>query len=39
VSDELAWYVSGLLAAERRRGTLRGSRKLTCYRQAVLDLR
>jgi len=40
VSRELALYVSGLLAAERRRrGTPRGSRKLTCYWQAVLGLR
>lgn len=40
VSRELASYVSGLLLAERRRrGTPRGSRKLTCCRQAVLGLR
>lgn len=40
VSEELAWYVSGLLLAERRRrGTPRGSRKLTCYKQAVMGLR
>jgi hypothetical protein len=40
VSRELAWYVSGLLLAERRRrGTPRGSRKLTCFGQAVLGLR
>jgi DDE superfamily endonuclease len=40
VSDELAWYLAGLLLAERRRrGTPRGSRKLGCYRHAVLGLR
>ncbi len=40
VSDELAWYVPGLLLAERRRrGTPRRSRKLGCFRQAVLGLR
>ena len=40
VSRELAWYVSGLLLAERRRrGTPRGSRALTCFWQAVLGLR
>jgi hypothetical protein len=40
VSDELAWYVSGLLLAERqRRGTPRGSRKPGCFRQAVPGLR
>jgi DDE superfamily endonuclease len=40
VSGELASQVSGLLLAERRRrGTPRGSRKLTCYQQAVLGLR
>lgn len=40
VSRELAWYVSGLLlAGRRRRGTLRGSRKLTCSGQAVPGLR
>lgn len=40
VSRELVLFTAGLLAAERRRrGTPRGSRKLTCYRQAVLGLR
>ncbi len=40
VSRELAWFVSGLLLAERRRrGTPRGSRALTCFWQAVLGLR
>lgn len=40
VPRELAWYVSRLLAAERRRrGTRKGSRALTCFRQAVLGLR
>jgi hypothetical protein len=39
VSAELALYVSGpLLAERRRRGTPRGSRALTCFRQAVLGL-
>jgi hypothetical protein len=40
VSRELALFTAGLLLAERRRrGTPRGSRKLTCYWQAVLGLR
>jgi hypothetical protein len=40
VPRELAWFVSQLLAAERRRrGTPRGSRALTCFWQAVLGLR
>jgi hypothetical protein len=40
VSRELAQWVSRLLAAERRRrGTRKGSRVLTCFRQAVLGLR
>jgi len=40
VPGELVTFTAGLLAAERRRrGTPRGSRKLTCYRQAVLGLR
>ena len=40
VSRELVWFTAGLLAAERRRrATPRGSRKLTCYWQAVLGLR
>jgi hypothetical protein len=40
VSRELVLFVAGLLLAERRRrGTPRGSRKLTCYWQAVLGLR
>jgi DDE superfamily endonuclease len=40
VPRELAQYVSGLLHAERRRrGTRKGSRALTCFRQAVLGLR
>src|SRR4051812_5456431 len=39
-SDETMLFVSGLLAAERRRrGTRRGRRALGCYRQAVLVLR
>ena len=39
-SDETVRFVSGLLAAERRRrGTRRGRRALGCYRQAVLLLR
>jgi hypothetical protein len=38
--DETVLFVSGLLAAERRRrGTRRGRRALSCYRQAVLILR
>ena len=40
VSWELAWFVSQLLVAERRRrGTPRGNRALTCFWQAVLGLR
>jgi len=40
VSRELVLFVAGLLLAERRRrGTPRGSRKPTCYWQAVLGLR
>ena len=40
VPRELAWFVSRLLLAERRRrGTPRGSRALTCFWQAVLGLR
>lgn len=40
VSRDLAQWVSRLLSAERRRrGTRRGSRALTCFRQAVLGLR
>lgn len=40
VSRELAQWVSRLLAAERRRrGTRKGSRVLTGFRQAVLGLR
>ena len=40
VPRELAWFVAGLLLAERRRrGTPRGSRALTCFWQAVLGLR
>jgi hypothetical protein len=40
VPRELAWYVSRLLAAERRRrGTRKESRALTCSRRAVLGLR
>nr|WP_139191046.1 transposase family protein [Actinokineospora iranica] len=40
VSRELAWRVSRLLEAERRRrGTRKNSRALTCFRQAVLGLR
>src|SRR3954449_496506 len=39
-SEETVLFVSGLLAAERRRrGTRRGRRALGCYRQAVLILR
>jgi hypothetical protein len=38
--NETVLFVSGLLAAERRRrGTRRGRRALGCYRQAVLILR
>jgi hypothetical protein len=38
--DETVLFVSGLLAAERRRrGARRGRRPLGCYRQAVLVLR
>jgi hypothetical protein len=40
VSRELAWQVSRLLAGERRRrGTRKGTRALTPFRQAVLVLR
>lgn len=40
VSRELAQRVSRLLAAQRRRrGTRKGTRALTCFRQAVLGLR
>jgi len=40
VSRELAMFVAKLLAAERRRrGTPRGSRALSCFRQAVAGLR
>lgn len=40
VARELVWFVAGVLRAERRRrGTRRGRRALTPYRQAVLVLR
>ena len=40
VPRDLAAFTAALLAAERRRrGTPRGSRKLTCFWQAVLGLR
>src|SRR5215212_400944 len=40
VGEETVWFVSRLLAAERRRrGTRSGRRPLGCYRQAVLVLR
>jgi hypothetical protein len=40
VPRELAWFVAKLLLAEwRRRGTPKGSRALSCFRQAVLGLR
>jgi hypothetical protein len=40
VADELALYLSGLLNAERRRrGTGRGRRALSTFKQAVLGLR
>lgn len=40
VSEQTVWFVSGLLAAERRRRGARGRpRALGCYRQAVLVLR
>ena len=40
VPRELAWFISQLLAAERRRrGTPRDSRALTCFWQAMLGLR
>lgn len=40
VSEQTVWFVSGLLAAERRRrGTRARRRALGCYRQAVLVLR
>jgi DDE superfamily endonuclease len=39
VPGDLIWFVSGLLAARRREaGTRRGTRKLSCYRQAVFGL-
>ena len=39
VPRELAFYVSGLLRAERvRRGTRRRTRRLTCFKQAVFVL-
>jgi len=39
VPRELVAYVSRLLAAERRvRGTRRGSRALTCWREALFVL-
>jgi DDE superfamily endonuclease/Helix-turn-helix of DDE superfamily endonuclease len=39
VPRELVRYLTGLLAAERRRlGTRRGTRKLTCWYQAILVL-
>jgi DDE superfamily endonuclease len=39
VPRELAQFTARLLAAARRRGTLRGSRALTCFWQAVPGLR
>ncbi len=39
VAEETVQFVSGLLAAERRRRGTRGRRALDCYRQAVLVLR
>jgi hypothetical protein len=40
VGEETVWFVSRLLAAERRRrGTRAGRRALGCFRQAVLVLR
>ncbi len=39
VAEETVLFVSGLLAAERRRGTRGRRRALGCYRQAVLLLR
>ncbi|MFJ7215082.1 transposase family protein [Amycolatopsis sp. NPDC098790] len=40
VAHELVWFVAGVLRAERlRRGTRRGRRALTPYRQAMLVLR
>ena len=40
VAEETVHFVSGLLAAERRRRGTRGRRRaLGCYRQAVLVLR
>ena len=40
VAEETVQFVSGLLAAERRRRGTRGRRRaLGCYRQAVLILR
>ncbi len=39
VAEETVLFVSGLLAAERRRRGTRGPRRaLGCYRQAVLVL-
>ncbi len=40
IDRETVWYLSGLLRAERRRrGTRRGRRALSCFRQGVLVLR
>ena len=39
VAEKTVHFVSGLLAAERRRGTRGRRRALGCYRQAVLLLR
>ena len=39
VRESTVLFVSGLLAAERRRRGTRGRRALGCYRQAVLVLR
>jgi hypothetical protein len=39
VPRDLIWFVSGLLAARRRKiGTRRGTRRLGCYRQALFAL-
>jgi hypothetical protein len=39
VPAELIWFVSGLLAERRREaGTRKGTRRLSCYRQAVFGL-
>jgi len=39
VPRELIWFVSGLLAARRRQiGTRKGTRRLTCYKQALFAL-